>query len=233
MPCSAEAHRSAMFDGDVYISQTKTSTIVRRAKWARGEIRLLPYCTWYCVLGVFTLYPVKISSRPRRGQTAPRRTSLTTMRQTRALLFALVAWLQAVHCRELTERNTPPSKDVQHEIKVHGVPSVQLTPQEIKDAFHEPTVIMDELKRLKDLGLTEAVQAVVEGTAKLAAGHKATGDIIDAHYDNFAVAMRGYTFLEISDSQRPENVRYRKALFVAACASLSAAAQARAASMPA
>ena len=128
----------------------------------------------------------------------------TTMRQTRALLFALVAWLQAVHCRELTERNTPPSKDVQHEIKVHGVPSVQLTPQEIKDAFHEPTVIMDELKRLKDLGLTEAVQAVVDGTAKLAAGHKATGDIIDAHYDNFAVAMRGYTFLEISDSQRPE-----------------------------
>ena len=110
---------------------------------------------------------------------------------------------------------------------------MQLTPQEIKDAFHEPTVIMDELKRLKDLGLTEAVQAVVEGTAKLAAGHKATGDIIDAHYDNFAVAMRGYTFLEISDSQRPENVRYRKALFVAACASLSAAAQARAASMPA
>ena len=112
-------------------------------------------------------------------------------------------------------------------------PSLPLTPQEIKDAFHEPAVVMAEVKRLQALGLAQAVQAIVEGTAKLAAGHKPSSAVIDEQALNFATGMRGYTFLEIGDSQGPENVRYRKALYVAACASLAAEAQARAANMPA
>lgn len=120
--------------------------------------------------------------------------------------------------------------DARGEIKVHGVPSEPLTSLEIKDAFHEPAVVMEEVQRLRSLGLIEAVQAIVEGTAKLAVGHKPTSAIIDENAEKFAVAMRGYTFLDIGDSQRPENVRYRKSLYVAAIASLSAEAQARAAS---
>jgi hypothetical protein len=118
----------------------------------------------------------------------------------------------------------------QHEIKIHGVPSpsVPLTSEEIKDAFHEPVVVMAEVKRLQSLGLAQAVQAIVEGTAKLAAGHKPSSEVIHEHALSFAVGMRGYTFLEIGDSQGPENIRYRKALYVAACASLAAEAQARA-----
>ena len=148
-----------------------------------------------------------------------------------ALVFASV---QCVGCLELGEFKSQKDSQVDTaahgEIKVHAVPSHPLTPQEIKDAFHEPPVVMAEVQRLKSLGLTAAVQAIIEGTAKLAAGHKANGSVIDELADGFAVAMRGYTFLEISDTPRPENVRYRKALYVAACASLSAEAQARAAS---
>ena len=145
--------------------------------------------------------------------------------------FVIFVCLQVATCRELGDlKSEPTGVDARGEIRSHLVPSTPLTPEEIKDAFHEPAVVMEEVKRLQNLGLTDAVQAVVEGTAKLSAGHKATSQIVDHHAESFSLAMRGYTFLEIGDSQRPENARYRKALFVAACASLSAEARARAAS---
>ena len=146
-----------------------------------------------------------------------------------AKTLALVACLHIAAGSKLASQDVGASGD----IKVHGVASTPLRPEEIKDAYHEPAVVMEEVQRLRNLGLIEAVQAIVEGTAKMAAGEKATSKVIDEYEHQFAVAMRGYTFLDINDAQRPENIRYRKALFVAACASLSAEARARAASTPA
>ena len=103
-----------------------------------------------------------------------------------------------------------------------------LTSSEVKGAFHEPAVIMAEVKRLKSLGLTNAVQAIVEGTAKMAVGHGIDSNVMSDLADAFVRAMQGYAFLDVSDSQRQENSRYRKVLFVAACTSLSAEARVRA-----
>ena len=109
---------------------------------------------------------------------------------------------------------------------------VPLTPSEIKDAFHDPKAVMAEVQRLQTLGLNDAVQAIVEGTTKLAVGHTVSSTVISELADSFTSAMQGHTFLEVSDSPRAESVRYRRALYVAACASLSAEARSRADSMP-
>ena len=98
----------------------------------------------------------------------------------------------------------------------------------MKDAFHDPSDVMLEVQRLNGLGLAEAVQAIVTGTSKIAAGHEARSAAIDELHAGFAAAMSGVTFFEIDDTPRAENQRYRKALFVAACASLAAEARARA-----
>ena len=147
------------------------------------------------------------------------------------MTIAVVACLlQVALGREFSaDPKDSPADHLQGEVKVHGVPSVPLSPQEIKDAYHEPAVVMAEVQRLKRLGNNGAVLAIVEGTAKLAAGHKPASKVIDDLAFSFSTAMRGYTFLDIQDVQRPENNRYRKALYVASCASLSAEAQARAA----
>lgn len=138
----------------------------------------------------------------------------------------MVVFLFAMFLLACSADVRPTRRSVDH----NGVPSLDapLTPEEIKDAFHEPAVVMAEVQRLQTLGISEAVSAIVDGTSVLAVGHTIHSDAIEEKARKFAAAMRGITFLEISDSLRPENLRYRKALFVAACASLSAEARARA-----
>ena len=108
--------------------------------------------------------------------------------------------------------------------------SAVVTPEEISDAFHPPSTVMAEVTRLEKLGLTSAVQAIVEGTSKLAVGHTAAA--LEGLAADFGTAMSGVTFLDIDDTPRPENVRYRKVMYIAACASLAAEARARADGKP-
>ena len=103
-----------------------------------------------------------------------------------------------------------------------------LRPGEIKEAFHEPFIVMEELKLLQKKGHGEAVGLIVDGTSKIALGKAATDSSINGLAARFATAMRGETFFGIDDTQRAENQRFRKAMFVAACASLAAEAKARA-----
>lgn len=105
---------------------------------------------------------------------------------------------------------------------------VPLSPAEIKEAFHEPSVVMKEVQRLQAKDLAKAVGAIVDGTSKIALGYEATSTAISLLADHFADAMRGELFLGTDDTPRPENVRFRRALFVAGCASLAAQARARA-----
>mgnify|MGYP007078119803 CR=1 FL=1 len=103
-----------------------------------------------------------------------------------------------------------------------------LTSAEIKEAFHPPKRVMAEVQRFQTLGLTEAVGAFVDGTSKIAVGHSPTGLLLDELALNFAAAVKGVAFMDITDTARAENARYRKALFIAGCASLAAEARARA-----
>ena len=103
-----------------------------------------------------------------------------------------------------------------------------LTPEEIKEAFHTPADVMEEVKRLQRLGHRKAVKALVDGTSAIALGQTVNSEAVDDASRNFAEAMHGVDFLDVSDSSRPESVRYRKALYVASISSLAAEARARA-----
>ena len=88
---------------------------------------------------------------------------------------------------------------------------------------------MEELQTLQTKGRADAVGLLVDGTSKIALGHAAATDSkINDLAARFALAMRGEMFFGIDDTQRSENQRFRKAMFVAACASLAADAKARA-----
>ena len=106
-----------------------------------------------------------------------------------------------------------------------------LTTEEVQEAFHDVPVVMAEVQRLQELELTDAVGAIVEGTTKVAVGHMPSSDVLQQLAAKFASAMKGVDFFTIDDSQRPENQRFRKAMYVAACASLARAARTRAESM--
>jgi len=109
-----------------------------------------------------------------------------------------------------------------------GFDDTPLTPAEIKEAFHPPKRVMAEVQRLQTLGLTEAVGAFVDGTSKIAVGHSPTGPLLEELASKFALAVKGVVFMDITDTVTAENARYRKALFIAGCASLAAEARARA-----
>ena len=78
---------------------------------------------------------------------------------------------------------------------------------------------MDEVLRIQDLKLTDAVQAIVSGTSALAVSHTPDGLEMQQHIASFEAGMHGAVFFDVDDT--PENARYRRALFIAACRTLA------------
>ena len=103
-----------------------------------------------------------------------------------------------------------------------------LTTEEIQEALHPAPVVMAEVQRLQELELTDAVAAIVEGTSKVAVGHTPSSSELEVLAAKFAAAMKGVDFFTVDDTQRPENQRFRKAMYVAACSSLAKLARERA-----
>ena len=118
-----------------------------------------------------------------------------------------------------------------------------ITPVELKEAYHAPAEVLAEVQRLNEAGRTVAVQAIVKGTTKIAAGNSALptpGSELSAEMNALAVqfdqAMRGETFFDVANSEYAQpgsasalaETRHRKAHFVAACGALAAQARARA-----
>jgi len=88
--------------------------------------------------------------------------------------------------------------------------------------------VVEEMERLTSLGLSDAVEAMIDTTAALAVHamdgqEKPEGQTMQRFVLRFEAGMRGEPFLEVDDS--PDNARYRRALFIAACRTLANAAQ--------
>ena len=84
------------------------------------------------------------------------------------------------------------------------------------------------MMKLQRLGLNDAVGKFVDCSSKITLGYAVTSKEINELADKFAVDMQGKDLFGIDDTPRPENQRFRRAMFVAGCASLAAEARARA-----
>ena len=92
------------------------------------------------------------------------------------------------------------------------------------DDYLDADDVLAEIRRLSELGLQDAVQAIVEGTSTIAFGHEPDSPAILALVDKFEDAVLGYNFMGEEDSLA------LRSLFTRSIALLAAAARERASS---
>lgn len=92
-----------------------------------------------------------------------------------------------------------------------------LSPEELAGFGVLDEGVMEEAKRLSEVGRTAAVQAILDGTGALTMEDMPTN--LQDYVIAFNADMRGEAFLGVADI--PENGRIRKALFIAACRTLA------------
>jgi len=80
-----------------------------------------------------------------------------------------------------------------------------------------------EVQRLQAEGFSQIVDALVQGTAALHAGHPPSGTAFESHLLSFDAAARGVAFHNVEDE--PGNEEERRGLFTSSCAALAALAE--------